>query len=215
MLKGGELVESSLSDLIQDWDPRLGESLRDLAEVGVEELKSILETKDKAYAGLVWGLRSQAQDLIRSSEREHALSTPAQIDAALRDGVLKPRPSWWIVYPLDTKMRRIAAPYKSGGSRFKVDLKKKFPTPDQSLVDTDNGSHLVLWGGSPEVLQIPGVLERIVIFSKSSALKDVIFWDADSRSMWSLRFGIGQNPKETLDIKPYLGEMKGDSILWR
>lgn len=187
-------MEMLLSDIIEGWPAELGDTLADLANLGVDELKRVLADHDPAYGSLVWGLRGQAQQLIRSSEREHALSTPAQVERMLRDGLLRPRPNWWIIYPLDNKLRRIAAPHKTGGSRFKVDLRPKFPTPDEGHTTRKDGSHLVIWGGTPDVLEIPGVADRIRIFATARPLSDVAFWDPETKTVWSLRFGVGQSP---------------------
>jgi hypothetical protein len=181
----------ALSELIEDW-PDAGDSLEELAMLESEALKGLLAGVDSDLAELVWQLRAQARDLLHANEREAPLGTPAAVATAFRDGSLRPKKNWWIVYPLDQRHRRISAPHKSGGSRFVVSLQPKFPTPD-ALPEVEAASgYLVAWGGPPDVLSIRGVPERIKSFP-GSRLVDVIFWDAGSRNLHSLRFGLGES----------------------
>ena len=184
-----------LGDIIEGWPDGLGDTLEDLVGTPTEKVKAVLESVDADYASLVWALRGQARDLVRSSEREAALSSPQLVEAALRDGVLRPKPRTWIVYALDSKMRRVPAPHKGGGSRFVVDLRNKFPRPDDDVTPTeDGGAYLAVFGGGPTVFEIPGVAERICAFAAKQRLTDVVCWDSELRACWSLRFGVGQDP---------------------
>jgi hypothetical protein len=185
------MKKPTLGDIIEGWPSEVGDSLEELVLLPKEALKAILDSIDPDLAQLVVQLRAQARELMQANEREAPLGTPASVAAALRDGALRPRRGWWIAYPLDARHRRIAAPHKSGGSRFVVILRSKFPTnEDLPTIDAANG-YLVIWGGPPDVLNIKGVPERIQALSDAS-LVDVMFWDHTTRVVHSLRFGLGE-----------------------
>lgn len=189
----------TLGEIIENWPDAVGDSLEELALLPGDTLKTSLQDVDHELAELVWQLRAQARELLHANEREAPLGTPAAVIAGLRDGALRPKRNWWIVYPLDQRHRRISAPHKSGGSRFVVVLRSKFPT-NGSMPDVDApGGYLVVWGGPPDVLAINGVPERIAAFS-DGAITDVVFWDSASRSAHSLRFGFGENTTGRVDF---------------
>jgi hypothetical protein len=182
----------ALGELIENWPDGVGDTLEELALLSTDTLKSLLEPVEPELAELVWQLRGQSRDLIHAHEREAPLGTPSSVVAAFRDGALRPKRGWWIVYPLDKGHRRISAPHKRGGSRFVVALRSKFPT-EETLPEVDAASgYLVAWGGTPDVLSIKGVPERIANFP-AGRLVDVVCWDAQTRTLHSLRFGFGES----------------------
>jgi hypothetical protein len=195
----------TLDEIIEGWPKEAGDTLDELTTLSTEAVKTALTGVDADLAELVWQLRSQAKELLQSTEREAPLGTPTATATALRGGMLKPKKNWWITYPLDSRHRRILAPHKSGGSRYEVLLRSKFPLVDELPEVEAAGGYLVIWGGPPDVLHIPGVSERIKAFPKGR-LVDVIFWDADTRNVHSLRFGFGESNNARVDFEPALEE---------
>lgn len=205
----------TLGDIIEGWPEEAGDSLEDLATIPGDALKAVLAGSDKDLQELVWQLRAQARALLQSNEREAPLGTPSAVATALRSGALRPKKGWWIAYPLDARHRRISAPYKSGGSRFVLLLRRKFPTNDE-LLDLDAASgYLVIWGGPPDVLEIKGVPERIKSFTATKTV-DVMFWDHDHRTLHSLRFGLGETESGKSDFPPAVQDIARDlkETLW-
>ena len=199
----------ALGDIIDGWPVELGDTLEELIAVPADTVKEVLAVFDDDYAQLVWALRAQARALVQGAEREAALSSPELVERALRDGVLRPKPDNWIIYPLDAKMRRLAAPHKNSGSKYVVQIRSKFPTPDDVPVVEDGGAYLVVWGGDPSVMTIPGVAERINAFATQQRLTDVMFWDDGDRAVWSLRFGVGQDTEHPRKFPDDLQVEKG------
>jgi hypothetical protein len=191
----------TLGDIIDGWPENAGDTLEELATVPTDTLKSALADVDTDLANLVWHLRAQAREMLHSNEREGPLGTPAAVASALRAGTLRPKREWWISYPLDARHRRISAPHKSGGSRFVLLLRKKFPTNDDLLDIEAASGYLTIWGGSPEVLSIKGVPERIRSLTATRVV-DVMFWDESVRTLHSLRFGLGETTDGKTDFPP-------------
>lgn len=209
------MKKPKLGDIIEGWPSGAGDSLEELAIIPKDALKTALDTTDPELASLVMQLRAQARELLQANEREAPLGTPMAVAAALRGGELRPKRNWWIAYPLDHRHRRIAAPHKSGGSRFVVALRSKFPTNDDlPEIDAVNG-YLVVWGGPPEVLTIKGVPERIKALT-ATPLVDVMFWDDDSRVLHSLRFGLGETETGCCSFPPAIESIANNvkEALW-
>lgn len=182
---------STLGDIIEGWPSDAGDSLEELATIPTDALKDVLSSCDTDLSELVWQLRAQARELLHANEREAPLGTPSAVAQAVRGGSLRPKQGWWISYPLDARHRRITAPHKSGGSRFVLLLRRKFPT-NTDLPDLEAASgYLTLWGGPPDVLMIKGVPERMCALTDTTPV-DIMFWDASTRSLHSLRFGFGE-----------------------
>lgn len=193
------MTKPKLGDIIEGWPSEVGDSLEELALIPKEAFQAVLDSLDPDIANLVKHLRWQARDLVYSNEGEAPLGTPAAVAAALRDGKLRPRSNWWIEYPLDARHRRIAARHKSSGSRYVVHVRPKFPTNEQiPTIEATNG-YLVIWGGSPDVLAIKGVPERIAAFT-AAPLVDVMFWEQSTQTLHSLRFGLGESPSGRVDF---------------
>lgn len=197
-----------LSDILEGWPEELGETLSDLVNLPIDAVREILTQHDPELGQYVWALRAQATNLVRGSEREAGLGGPQQVETALRNGLLRPRTDWWIIYPLDSKMRRVPAPHKNGGSRFVVDLRKKFPHPDEVHAVNSGGAYLAAWGGSPRVCEIPGVAERIIAFANHHNLTDVCFWQLEEKVVSSLRFGVGQGTAGPVELPQHPLTMK-------
>jgi len=193
-----------LGEIIEGWPTEVGDSLEELALIPKDAFEEALASLDPDLARLVKSLRAQARDLIYANEGEPPLGTPAALTAALRDGRLRPKPGFWTAYPLDKLHRRISARYKSRGSRYVVVLSTKFPTNDGILEDVEAASgYLVVWGGSPDVLALKGVPERIKAFT-ATPLVDVVFWESPATTLHSLRFGLGESPSGRVDFSPSL-----------
>ena len=189
-----------LGDIIEGWPSEVGDSLEELALIPKDTFEAIVASLEPDLAYLVKHLRYQARDLIHSNDGEAPIGTPVAVAASLRDGRLRPKPNWWTAYPLDKRHRRVAARYKSRGSRYAVLLRQKFPTNDELIKDLEaaNG-YLVVWGGTPDVLAIKGVAERITAFT-AAPLVDVVFWEASTLTLHSLRFGLGESPSGRVDF---------------
>lgn len=204
-----------LDEIIEGWPSEVGDSLAELVSIPKDTLEEILKPLDEDLSTLIWNLRFHAVEVLRSGEREAPLGTPSAVAEALRDGHLRPKDNWWIAYPLDTRHRRVVGPHRSGASRFMLVLRSKFPTNDDiSKIEAAKG-YLVIWGGSPDVLAIKGVPERIKSLT-AATLVDVMFWDKSARTLHSLRFGHGGTETDKCDFPPALQETVNDlkETLW-
>jgi hypothetical protein len=180
-----------LGDVIEAW-PSKATTLEELAHIPPDQLKAELENSDEETQRAVWALRAQARQLINVTQKgDTALYSPKSVLEALKDGRLRPRGNWWTIYPLGEDHRRIAAPYKDGGSRFLVKVQSKFPktVADLELEVSRHTRYLAIWGGDTNVITIPGVVERIVSFGEDRHLDDVLLWDGIT--LWSVRFAVG------------------------
>lgn len=209
------MTKPKLGDIIEGWPEEVGDSLEELATIPKDALQSILDGLDEDLAKLVMQLRLQAREIMQASEREAPLGTPSAVAEALRSGQLRPKRNWWIAYPLDSRHRRIVGAHRSGASRFVLVLRSKFPTDtDIPTLEAATG-YLVIWGGSPEVLSIKGVPERIKALT-AATLVDVMFWDNADRTLHSLRFGLGEDDTGKCDFPPAIQETANDlkETLW-
>jgi len=209
------MTKPKLGDIIEGWPEEVGDSLEELATIPKDALQEILDSLDSDLANLVLQLRLQAREIMQSSEREAPLGTPSAVAGALRSGQLRPKRNWWIAYPLDARHRRIVGAHRSGASRFLLVLRSKFPTDADIPALEAAAGYLVIWGGSPEVLSIKGVPERIKALT-AAALVDVMFWDSTSRTLHSLRFGLGEMETGKCDFPTTVQETANDlkETLW-
>jgi hypothetical protein len=195
----------ALSEILDGWPTQFGDTLAELADMPNDQFKAEVDKLDKATANVVWVFRKQVLDIARRNEREIALAGYPFTDAALRNGAVSPKNGRWTIYAIDDQHRRVPSPKRQGKSRFQLDITNKFPTPDEAPPTITGGSFLVIWGGSPDVFEIPGVAERILTFAKTHTLLDVSCWDGDTGDHWSLRHAAltkGDGKEENVNYGP-------------
>jgi len=186
-----------LGELFTDWPGDIADSLGELTSYDFRSLEDALREKgvDEEMRELIFELRTHALELKNSADREMPLSGPEAVAEALGT-TLSPPKGRWITYPLDASRRRLSAPHKSSGSRFLCTITAKVPTLDELPALPEGGVYLLVRKDSPEVLNIPGVIERIEHLAQSGLLADVVLYvrseDAVTPStVYSLRRGQG------------------------
>jgi hypothetical protein len=186
-----------LGALFAEWPTDVADTLSELASYDLSTLREVLAEKgvDDETSQVIFDLRSHSLDIKNAADREAPLSGPEAVSDAL--GVtLCPPPGRWITYPLDASRRRLAAPHKSSGSRFLCTITAKVPSPDELHPLPEGGTYLLVRQDSPEVLNIPGVIERIDHLAQSVNLADVVLYErasspTESSTVYSLRRGVG------------------------
>lgn len=199
-----------LGEIVDGW-PSSAATLEDLVNLPKETLRAELENVDESTREAVWALRAHARTLVSLTQTGgDSLHSPNAVLDSLRQGRLVPRSGYWTVYPLKGDLRRVAAPYKPGGTRYLVKVLPKFPETFEDLEigegDDRYFRYLVIWGGDTSVLGIPGVAERIVKFGTAERLVDVIFWNPEEAEMVSLRYGFGDHRGEAVGFPTEVAE---------
>lgn len=181
-----------LFEVITSWPREAPATLEELLDCDVEELRETLSGLPDEAARLVWELRRQAAALVAYSEADR-IRGPSDLHRALRRKAVWPVQRMWTAYLLDSARRRVQAPWKRGGSRYEVCVRSRFPFPDELRPVEPAGGYIVIWGGDPSVLAEDGVAQRIeMAFPKyEGRLWDVVFWDEDQKTTWSMRAGFG------------------------
>ena len=186
-----------LGALFTDWPSDVADSLAELVSYDFSSLRDVLTERgvDEDFCQMIYDLRSHALEIKNSADKETPLSGPEAVATAL-GATLSPPPGRWITYSLDASRRRISAPHKSSGSRFVCTITAKVPEPDALPPLPEGGTHLLVRRDTPEVLNIPGVVERIAHLIAESSLADVVLYERSEdisvpSTVYSLRRGQG------------------------
>jgi len=119
---------------------------------------------------------------------------------------LSPPPGKWITYPLDASRRRLSAPHKKSGSRFLCTISIKVPELSELHPLPEGGVYLLVRRDGPEVLNIPGVIERIDRLASSGLLADCVFYQPGHDSVtpstvYSLRGHTGARGRTSVPLE--------------
>ena len=108
-------------------------------------------------------------------------------------GQLKVVQDTWTTYVLDHDRKRVLRRTEHGWSYLK-ETSGIVPEAAELPPLPMNGTYLLLWGGSPEVLEIPGVCQRLRKLQHSVPVADVLFWNhqkGTTPTLYSLKTGCG------------------------
>lgn len=185
-----------LSRLVE-WYPAVApQSLEELADWEHASLGQLFADHgvDDDVAARVFALRQHVKDVRQAADKLPPLASAEAVLDALRHGLLRPMTRRWMTYPLDARRRRIAAPHKTGGSRYACKVSPKVPDPGDLPPVPEGGTYLVIYGGGPAVLSIPDVQARLRLLQAAVPVADVLFWHAEKAgqpALFSLRRGAG------------------------
>ena len=183
----------ALHDLVEGWPAAAPPSLEQLCDAPLHEILGELRDTDvpQPEVDLVVQLRAQGMDLKQAADKLPPLSGPSAVLKALRNGWLKPRALRWMTYPLDERRRRVTTANSAGGARYVTHISNKVPSPDELPPVPTGGTYLLLFGGSPAVLEIPGVPQRLRKLTGTAPVSDVVFWHLTREhpdTLFSLKF---------------------------
>jgi hypothetical protein len=205
---------STLPEMLPWWPADIADVLAELVSYDSQSLDVVLEEHnvDPDVRHVIRSFRDQVIAVKNSADREVPLTSPEAVANAL--GVtLSPPPKRWITYPLDNSRRRIALPHKVTGSRFVCVITAKVPTLEELPELPEGGVYLLVRRDSPQVLNIPGVVERLANLARVAPLCDVILYERSEEinvasTVYSLRRGQGGRGKTVvpLDIEPLVEE---------
>lgn len=155
---------------------------------------------------LAWFLRRQAVEAVRSSDR-HYVRSPADVLELLRNGyALHSLRGGWVSYALTGDRRVVLVPSegnKYGGMRSLRKQTRLLPKPADlpSFPATAHSGNkkpawLVIYGGTPAVLDKEHVAAGLARLQRSVPVADICFYDSDPEAgiaptLWSVRAGTG------------------------
>ena len=196
----------SLGALFAEWPVGVADSLAELVTYDFASLKAALTESgvDEELCQIIYDLRSQALEIKLSSDKETPLSGPEAVASAL-GFTLDPPPNRWITYSLDAHRRRVSAPHKQSGSRFVCTIGAKVPELSELPPLPDGGGYLLIRRDSTDVLNIPGVIERISRLADQASLLDVVIYErsediATPSTVYSLRRGQGARGRQCVPL---------------
>lgn len=201
----------TLHDLIPGW-PADGPS--DLSEVLFLTDEAISELGDRRETESVRQLRTQVRRAALSWGRSAQLSSPEQVERCLTNGDLRLISRRWLTLALDRNRRRSFVAFSADSARTVEKLSKWVPDPDKLPTLPADGTYLILFGGSPDILEIDDVRERLRLLQKEVPVADVLFrhLEPGRSTLYSLRQGFGVRNNNRLDFPdPSLAE---DASLW-
>jgi hypothetical protein len=191
---------NTLRELMADWPTSAPETLAGLVAAGYDEIKQ-LDVTD-AQRELVLALRTQAIDAAHALERS-PLNCADDLVRQLSSRRIRPLARAWLVVGLDANNERIAVPRRGGGGLYWLqDAYRELPDADQlrsRLRLPRGGRYLIVYGGSPDVLDDPTVADRLEELIGATPTVDVTFWHLRSGvapALFSLRGGCGDRGGE-------------------
>jgi hypothetical protein len=163
-----EHASATLPELFSEWGSEQPLRLTDLINADYETLDP------RARA-----LRAQAVALVHQFERE-PVQTAADARKLLERNHLPSPKRRWCAVALDDTLQRTYTRAEGGAMRMvhtvsdnvpdtKV-LSRRAPLPKE-------GKYLLIYGGSPDVLAGPGVVEALALLRSQAAIADILFWD--------------------------------------
>jgi hypothetical protein len=173
------MATPTLSDLFPWWPQETADDLKELTTFDSRGLDAALEESgaDEDVRFVVRILRSMGLEIKNAAEREDPLSSPEAVAKALGT-TLSPPKGRWITYSLGADRRRISLPHKTSGSRFVCRITKMVPDASDLAALPEGGIYLLIWRGVPDVLNEPGVIQRIAkLQSPATPLADVVIYE--------------------------------------
>jgi hypothetical protein len=190
----------TLRELIAAWPENAPETLAGLVAAGYDELKQ-LDVTD-AQRELILGVRTQAIDAAHALERS-PINCADDLVRQLSSRRIRPLARAWLVVGLDANNDRIAVPRRGGGGLYWLqDAYRNIPDAEQlrtRLRLPRGGRYLIVYGGSPEVLDDPATADQLEQLVGEVPVIDVTFWHLRSGSapaLFSLRGGCGDRGGE-------------------
>lgn len=155
---------------------------------------------------LAWFLRKQTVEAMRSADH-HYVRSPGDALTLLRNGyALHSLRGGWVSYALNADRRVVLVPSensKYGGMRSLRKQTRLLPKPEDLPdipITAKRGNKkpawLVIYGGTPEVLDKDHVAAGLARLQRCVAVADICFYDADpdegvAPTLWSVRAGRG------------------------
>lgn len=189
----------TLADLIPGWPNGGPEDLAELQFVTDEQLNGFSEES----ADLVRTLRTQVRRAALTWGRSAQLHSPEAIERCLGEGDLRLLSKRWLTLALDKNRRRSFTPFSADSARTVEKLSRFVPEASELPTLPPDGTYLVLYGGGPEVLQIPDVRERLIRLQEAVPVADVLFrlLETGPRStLFSLRQGFGVHSRSRVEF---------------
>jgi hypothetical protein len=180
-----------LSQLLPGWPDSAPQSLSDLVFAENEAIEATVD--DGAVRDLVFQLRGHVRAAARQRGQSAQLASPSAIQEAFTNGDLVLVERKWLTLPLDRHRRRTFKPYSADSSRTVSKISRFVPDAADLPVLPEDGVYLMLWGGSPDVLEIDDVRQRLRAVQDAVPVCDVLFRQREKRksTLWSLRQGFG------------------------
>jgi hypothetical protein len=195
-----------LAARLPGWPDQAPQFLPALLQTRFLELKQQLEEAGctSEQVTLVLEMRRDVIDAKRSSD-ELPIHSPAEARRMLEDRVLWPQAGKWVVYDLDANRTRRVRTRSDGAREYVRTATDRVPTAE-ALATTglpEGGTHLVVYGGGPEVLDHVGVAEALAALRDQAPVADVLFWHLQSGTaptLYSLLAGCGDRAGRRIEF---------------
>lgn len=180
-------MEKTLHEIFpNDWSAEAPKNLNDLVDADYDSL----DDKSKT-------LRALAINLVQRFERE-PIHTPMVAKKMLEDHHLPVRRNKWVAVVLDSSKEKNFVRAEGGAMRLNHSVSTN-PFESKKLsskaVLPENGKYLIIYGGSPSILNDPGVADNLATLREEVPVADILFWYADSAvsEFYSVGAGVGMS----------------------
>ena len=181
----GYILENTLHEIFPlEWDDGQPAKIFDLITAEYESLN------DKAKM-----LRAQVIETIHGFERKPIL-TPADARRLMEEHHLPKYKGKWVIVALNEKREKIYQKVEKGGLRLVSLMREYIPRSYATLKDVPvpkKGGYILIYSGSPDVLEDEKAFERFIDLNKHSKIFDVIIWEEreESATFWSVAAQTG------------------------
>lgn len=184
--------KKNLRDIVAGWPENAPKDSTELMLCDNAEL----ESRGLADQNLemVKALRAEIRRAAMSWSRTTLLGTPQHVEDALASGDLRLLSKRWVTLALDGKRRRTFVPFSGDSAKTVEKISRIVPEVEWLPKLPENGAYLLLWGGSPEVLDIPDVRTRLQTLAGQVPVVDVLFRFLEpgpKSTLYSLKQGFG------------------------
>lgn len=153
---------------------------------------------------LARALRTQTRRAAMAWGRSSQLDSAEAVERALADGDLTLISRRWVTLALDRNRRRSFVAFSADSARTVQKLSRRVPdAEDLPVLPDGDGVYLVLYGGGPDVLEIPDVRQRLVTLQASVPVADVLFRHLEpgpKSTLYSLRQGFGVHNRTRVEF---------------
>lgn len=180
------------------WPQAAPQTLAELQAEPFAELKARLRDAgvDEPGVQTVLALRRHSVDALRADSKI-TLSRPDLVRDLLTRKLVTTRADHWAVYPLNADRTRVLVPHAGGGMHYLVHFSRRLPTAkelaDKAPLPKD-GTYLLIWGGSAEVLAVAGVADALAGLRSTVPVADVVCWHLEAArppAFYSVAVGCG------------------------
>lgn len=177
-------MELTLQDLLPKlWGADQPERLIDLLNADY----STLDSTSKA-------MRALLVECLHGFERTPVLTAQVCKDMLERHHLPKV-PNRWCIVSLNKNREKVYDRAKGGGLRLSSLVRDKIPSVESCsrLNQDENGSLLLIYSGSVDILNDNEAFERFINLGQSYKISDVVIWDERGQSVhfWSISAGAG------------------------